>query len=500
MTSVKPHPARSDIANVTAQTLAREEGANASAAPSLRGMPAHTPQVTGPQRTLELLEEIASGQRGAQLRAQVATASRGSTPEQVEEAFQEACLRATRGCRGQTMGEVYVWLRKTTGTLLRDARDRVKREILVDHGAREFRAEDLAAARPDDVVIEREERAELDALTMAILDRLCERERAIAILHSHGYARKEIAERLGLTPRVVKRSVEEVLATGRSQLAKFTGYGCADGHQLVSRYAFGLAAGREARRAQMHLATCERCGSMYERLDVWRERVAVLLPVPPVAIEHAETFTRLVQTGADAMTASDGRHGVRRQFAETTAHVRDHVMNAYVRVTDPSPLAGVRPGAMAAAVVGCIVVGSGATYCVQQNAPSLIGLSDKPAERQSPAASQERSQRPESVVRKFAIARLATTPTVAAPLASTTPREAPRKAKARSSPSKRESLLPAPEDEFEPTAPAGTSAPPEPAASVASSGAGVPASSGASEPTPKPAAAPASEPSEFEGP
>ena len=500
VSSVGPHPALPDNARVTARSLAQEEGANLGATSSLGGMPAHTPQATGRQRTLELLEEIASGQRAEQLRAQVSAASRGCTPEQVEEAFQEACLRATRGCRGQSMGEVYVWLRKTTGTLLRDARDRVKREVLVDQGAREFLVEDTHAARPDDVVIRREERAELDALTAAILDRLCERERAIAILHSHGYERKEIAERLGLTPRVVKRSVEEVLAIGRSQLARFTGYGCADGHQLVSRYAFGLAAGRDARKAQMHLATCERCGSMYERLDVWRERVAVLLPVPPVAIEHSDSFTRLVHTGADAVAASDGRHGVRRQFAETTAHVRDHVTNAYVRVTDPTPLAGVRPGAMAAAVVGCIAVGSGATYCVQQNAPSLIGLSDKPIARQSRAASRERSQRPETIVRKLAVARLAPTPTAAAAVASTTPRQAPAKAKARSSPSKRELLSPAPEDEFEPTAPTGTSGSTDPAASVASSGAGVPASRGVSEPTPEPAAAPASEPSEFEVP
>lgn len=480
--------------------LCEEVGANISALPSCSEMAVHTPPPSASDRTRALLEEIAGGRRGVQLRSQVAAANRGSTPEQVEEAFQEACLRATRSCRGQTVGEVYVWLRKATGTLLRDARERLKREVLFDQGAAAFQVEDTDATRPDEEVIRREQHAELDALTTTILDRLCERERMIAVLHSHGYARKEIAERLGLTPRIVKRSVEEVLATGRSQLAKFTGYGCPDGHQLVSRYAFGLLAGGDAGKAQLHLATCQRCGAMYERLDVWRERVAATLPVPPVAVEYHETFSRLVHTGADAVASSEGRHGVRRQVADTAGHVRDHLTSAYLRVTDPTPLAGVRPGAMAAAVVGCIAVGSGATYCVQQNAPSLIGLSDKPAERQPRTQSQDRSRRPESTVRKFGVARLATTTTATAPAASTTPHKAPAKAKTRSTAPKRDSLSPAPEDEFEPTAPAGTSAAAEPAASVASSGTGVPVTSGASEPAQEPAAAPASEPSEFEGP
>lgn len=481
-----------------------EEGAKIVCWSSRTGVAPRTAQPTASDRTRDLLEEIAGGRRGAQLRSQVAAANRGSTPEQVEEAFQEACLRATRGCRGETMGEVYVWLRKTTGTLLRDARERLKREVLVDQSATEFLVEDVGATRPDEDVIRREELSELDALTQAILDRLCERERTIAILHSHGYARKEIAERLGITPRVVKRSVEDVLATGRRELAKFTGYGCVDGHHLVSRYAFGLVAGSEARKAQLHLATCSRCGAMYERLDVWRERVSVLLPVPPVAVDQQEAVSRVVSTSVDAVTASDGGSGARKEVAHTAAQVRDHLTGAFLRITDPTPIAGVRPGAMVAAVVGCIAVGGGATYCVQQNAAGLIGLSKEPAVRQ---VERQASPQPRKV-RAAAAARVATT---SAPQGTTTrPAKSARSTTAskksdesigsKESAEKRDSLEPTQADEFEPTAPGPTPVASAPAASAASTGASGTSGDATSSPEPQPAAVAPNEPSEFEGP
>ena len=251
-------------------TTIEEVGAKIVASPSCGGMAIDVGVAPGPERTRALLAEIAGGRRGAQLRGQVAAVKRGATREQIEEAFQEACLKAGRSCRGQTMGEVYKWLLKTTDSTVDDMRDRLKREVLVDHSAKEFQTVDPSLAPPDEVLIRREERAELDELTLAILERLDERERRVAVLHSHGLARNEIARHLGITARIVKRDVEGILATGREQLTRVVGSGCPDGHKLVSRYAFGLAAGREARRAQLHLATCARCGAMYERLDLWR--------------------------------------------------------------------------------------------------------------------------------------------------------------------------------------------------------------------------------------
>lgn len=478
---------------VTKLTAVEEVGANFDASPSSDGMATHTTRSSGQARTRELLEEIAGGQRGAQIRGQVAAApaNRGATPEQVEEAFQEACLRAAAGCHGQTMGEVYVWLRKTTGTLLKDMRDRLKREVLVDHTAPDFHAVDMSTATPDEIVIRREELAELDRLTMAILDRLCEREQTIAVLHSHGFARKEIADRLGLTTRVVKRSVEEVLSTGRSQLAKFTGYGCSDGHELVSRYAFGLVAGREARSAQLHLATCPRCGAMYERLDVWRERVAALVPVPPVAAQHRDVIERVVHAGADSITSSHpsgaARTGIRRHLVD---QFREHTAAAYARTIDPTPLTGVRPGTIAAAVAGCIAIGGGATYCVKQSVGPLAGFADRPASAQ---VTHPKHHAKPARAHSAQVVSTPVTATVTSPPSTTTTAttQAPTTTTTQSAPP------PAPQDEFEPTS-AGATQTSAPTASAASTS----TSSAATKPTTHqtPAAAPASGPGEFNGP
>ena len=53
------------------------------------------------------LELIAGGEQGAKLRSQVAAWHSGSTRDELDEAFQEACARSKRGCRGESNGEVY---------------------------------------------------------------------------------------------------------------------------------------------------------------------------------------------------------------------------------------------------------------------------------------------------------------------------------------------------------------------------------------------------------
>jgi DNA-directed RNA polymerase specialized sigma24 family protein len=64
--------------------------------------------------TRALIVQIAGGELGAKLRSQVKRWHPGATRDQVEDAFQEACARAERSCRGQSEGEVFTWLRTTT--------------------------------------------------------------------------------------------------------------------------------------------------------------------------------------------------------------------------------------------------------------------------------------------------------------------------------------------------------------------------------------------------
>lgn len=457
-------------------------GAKTRASPSCGRMAINVRVPPGPQRTRALLEEIAGGRRGVQLRAQVAAAKRGATREQIEEAFQEACIKADRSCRGQTMGEVYKWLLRTTDSTVDDMRDRLKREVLVDHCAREFQTDDPGLVAPDEVLIKREERAELDAVALAILDRLDERERKIAVLHSHGFARNDIAQHLGVTPRIVKRDVEGILKTSREQLAKLVGSGCPDGHRLVSRYAFGLTGGREARQAQLHLATCARCGTMFERLDLWRERVAALLPVPPAIEAHTDIVERVVHASTDVLSsaqpsAEGAPSGLRRHFSDAAAYLREQATSAYYRTVDPTPLASVRPGAVAAAVAGCLAVGGGATYCAKQGADPFTAFSrfsgpehheKKPNSRPKRARA---AQAPEQPV---------VTPTVAPPAVQQQP--TPQATTTATTPA---ALPPAPEDEYEPTSPSATTS-------------SSPATTSSN--TREPAAAPADGPGEFEGP
>jgi DNA-directed RNA polymerase specialized sigma24 family protein len=76
------------------------------------------------------------------LRSQVVSWHPGVSRDEVDEAFQEACLLAGRSCRGQTEGEVYTWLRTTThrelGHMRRRSRSRSQRELLTDVTAPEF--------------------------------------------------------------------------------------------------------------------------------------------------------------------------------------------------------------------------------------------------------------------------------------------------------------------------------------------------------------------------
>jgi RNA polymerase sigma factor (sigma-70 family) len=487
--SVEPHAGSSALTPAPGE----KEGANFAALPSSGGMVATIGHRPGADTTRALLEAIARGRRGEQLRATVAAWNRGATREQIDEAFQEACARAARLCTGQTMGEVYVWLRTTTHRQLGEMRERVRHEIPVDVSNAAFESTDGSLASPVEVLIEREDRAEIDRLTLALLDRLAERERQIAVLHSHGLARAEIAEHLGVTPRIVKRSVESILATGRDQLVRLVGFGCPDGHELVARYAFGLAASREARHAQLHLLSCARCGTMYERLDGWRERVAALLPVPPAAEAHTDIAERVVQAGADALSSGQPppHAGLRRHLTDAVAHARDQATAAYYRSVDPTPLAGARPGAVAAVVASCLAVGGGTTYyCVERGADPFAALAGL-------TRSQEREPKPKPHRARARAAQApappAVTPTVTAPTptptatatptATPTVQQPPPQAQATTTPAP---PPPAPEDEYEPTSP------------VVNSGAtsGQAASSQPIEPAP----APAGGPGEFDGP
>jgi hypothetical protein len=232
------------------------------------------------------------------------------------------------------------------------------------------------------------------------------------------------------------------------------------------------------RAAQLHLATCPRCGALYERLDVWREKVAAVLPIPAVAQARPGLLERAVHAAADRVGGPEPRpSGV----LDASGRLKQHAAATYSRVVDPTPLAGVRPGAVAAALAGCLAVGGGATYCVQRGVDPIAGLSG--------ATSTARHERPHT---KKQTRRAGHTPTpvktalpaLPSPTPTATAVATPKPRRVVAAPTPTPTPRPAPQDEYEPaSASSTTSAPPR-----------------ISPKRRTPAAAPAGGPGEFDGP
>jgi hypothetical protein len=271
------------------------------------------------------------------------------------------------------------------------------------------------------------------------------------------------------------------MTISRAELVRLSGQGCESGETLIARFAFGLAGPREMREAQQHLATCPRCGALYEQLDIWRERVAAALPIPVVEKTHPGLIDRALHGGAERLSALTHRGGSRQgglrdRIGEATAHVKQHATSVYYRAVDPTPLAGVRPGAAAATVAGCLAIGGGATYCLQQGVGPIQGLvggavpahhKKHHSKRHEEARAAQPTGTPADPVAQTPVV---TTPTQ--PVAQTTPRRSQHQPR------------PKPQDEF---------APGGPTAATATVHSGSSSSS-------KPAPAPAGGPGEFGGP
>jgi RNA polymerase sigma factor (sigma-70 family) len=422
-------------------------GAKSVSVASIEDMEAISASRSGPEITRQWIEVIAAGEMGAKLRSQVVAWHPGAPPDQVEEAFQEACATAGRACRGQSQGEVYTWLRTTTHRELGRIRERgaarARREIPA--GALSLESQLVAVGRsPEDDMISQEEQEELRRVTRATLERLSTREREVAALHCLGRRRSEIAEHLGMTPRSVKRAMEGVFSTSRDALVDLAGHGCDSGEPLVARYAFGLADPDETRSAQLHLASCSSCRNMSSQLASWRERVAVLLPLPVVARSSTGVLERVMHRTANRAVA------VRDYVTSRALDAKQHASAVYSRMLDPTPLVSVRPGAVGAAIAGCLAVGGGATYCVQQGVTPFAGPAKVAHARHAKRPKVRRARARVAAVSATTTSPTAVTPSIQAP-APSDPAPTPSRATAPKRTAQREPP-PVPQDEYEPTA------------------------------------------------
>lgn len=286
-----------------------------------------------------------------------------------------------RSCPVEDEPAIYAWLSRTMDNIVIDRLRLLAREPLV--------ADDLAALErgtehgptPERALLRGECERELVGLFGDLAGELGSRQRAVLGLYVRGFKRPQVARELGVRERVVKRDLEQILGRARGLLVERCGGGCDEGSGLVWRFAFGLAGQRETAEAQLHLVSCAVCQAFLDRLGSWREAAAAAVPVPAAG----EAGPGLIERGSHALADLAGavreRVGspgstVRQQVADGATQLKAQSASLYSRAVDPTPLAGMRPGATAAAIGACLALGAGATYCVDRGVAPLPGVAD----------------------------------------------------------------------------------------------------------------------------
>jgi DNA-directed RNA polymerase specialized sigma24 family protein len=297
--------------------------------------------------------------------------STGAPRPVVEDALQDACLLASRpgGCRGVSEGEVFNYLRAATLRKLRDQERLAHHYRELPVGVKPREGDSLADAAETEV-FKRERQRELNELARLAVGELTDPQRKVVALHSHCVPGDEIARRLQLSKRRVKRLKENAYSRARASLVEAAGGGCERGELQVSRLAFGTADEPERYQALEHLQSCQHCLSLYKRLEAFHDRIAGMLPLPVTARTDAGLMERALDKSTGVLWQA------KQQLAELAGQAKQQTAAAYTRAVEYTPLASVRPGAAATAIAGCLAIGSGAGYCLERNIDPVGGLVD----------------------------------------------------------------------------------------------------------------------------
>lgn len=462
-------------------TTAVSEGANFPPSRPVVVMASDSATSTaGNGATDEVLQSLVRGKRGEALRAQLAARYPDSPADSIEEAIQYACKSFLDEAEGITApGQVYSWIRTAAHRSLGRETDRHYRELVVDpveDGLDQIAVEDDS---PAEELIALEDDADLELLVREVSSSLSDRRRDVLALHGAGYRRSQIAERLGLPERVVKRDIEAIMDEARAILARLAGGGCERGEPLVIRLLCGISDPEESAQAREHLSHCGRCELFSERLMAWRDKAGAMLP--PVAEGASPGVVRRV-----AGSAGEKLSALKQQVLDGGAQVKQHATATYYRAVDPTPLAAARPGTAAAVIASCIAIGGGAaTYCVHEGVDPLGAAQGLIAS--SPDTESEQTSPPEAESTGPTYTPAETT-TAEEP--EPTPEPTPQPA-AEPQPKPEPEPEPAPQDSFEPVTPAYQSSETESESSYEATEAA---------PAAEPAPAPASSGPQFGGP
>jgi RNA polymerase sigma factor (sigma-70 family) len=220
----------------------------------------------------------------------------------------------------------------------------------------------LAVAPVDDQVL-----GELDAENYrSIIRSLNPRQRAVAKLRfDWGLPANQIAELLGIEVDRCYRDLKRATAKVRRRARKVqAGEHVREWEELFDRYLAGSASAAQRAEAQLLLDTNPQARSIAVGMYRQARQLGELLPIPALG-EAADGHGSRV---AELFEAS------RQQLADAIGGAKQQTVAAVVRV-EPTPLAGARPGAATAAIVGCLAIGGGAaTYCVENSVDPFEGV------------------------------------------------------------------------------------------------------------------------------
>lgn len=439
-----------------------------------------------PQNGKDLLPTLVSGERGKALRAQLARRYSDLSADEIEEAIQYACRCFLDEAEGITRpGQVYAWIRTAAHRSLGHEAKRHRREIAVDPRGEEAIGQFVAdEGGPAQELIDLEDDADMEMLVSEVASSLSERKCDVLALYGAGYRRPQIAERLGLRERVVKRELLEIMDEARATLVRLVGGGCRRGEPLVMRLAFGTATPDESDAAREHLSHCGRCELFNERLIGWREKAGAMLPAP-VAEGASPGVVRQITDAAGEKLSS-----LKQQVLDGGAQLKQHATTASSRIVDPTPIAGARPGTAAAVIASCVAIGGGAAACVQQGVDPLGAATGLIASAPDEKAPDEETAQPPPESESTGPTYTPVETPVAEEPAVTTPEPSPQPTP-EPQPKPEPKAEPAPEESFEPASTSSQSSETESESSYEPT---------EEAPAPVPAPAPANGGSQFGGP
>ncbi|MBS1679771.1 MAG: sigma-70 family RNA polymerase sigma factor [Actinobacteria bacterium] len=193
----------------------------------------------------------------------------------------------------------------------------------------------------------------------------------------------EIQDLLGVSSRVYRRELERAVKqiADRYELVR-EGTFCDSKRSLLLAFVAGLAGPGRAREARAHLETCPACASWTMEMRATTRRAAAFLPLPAL-------------TGLGSRSA---------RFGDALGWARDHLSSLLTGAKQNAAalagrvdtgaggyLAGTRPGAVVATVIGCAAIGGGA-YCAVDGVPR--GLIDALPGVHLEEGAKERAKRP----------------------------------------------------------------------------------------------------------